>query len=810
MLTVFMVMVFGFCGQTLRPKAAAPLQSAANRSSNQSTQQNEAPSRDLLSTYCVGCHNERLKNGGLSLEQADVERIADNPELWEKIAWKIRIGAMPKVPAPRPDAATLERFVSSVEKTLDQAAAASPKAGRPALRRLNRQEYVNAIRDLLALEVDGPTLLPPDESNHGFDNGQGLSVTPSLLDRYMATAAKISRLALGDPTIPPVTEVYNLTITTQQNERMSEDLPFGTSGGIAVRHTFSADGEYEIRVTTPQFGRQKSEVIATLDRVPVGRWSLEPPASARLQIVAAEADENGNRAARDEPLTTRFVAKAGTRTVGVAFLNTRSGYLETLGGGVAGGLVPARTASVGTIESLAVSGPYGAIIPASSASRQRILICSPNEKPERVCARTVLGRLARGAFRRPVTSSDMDVLMQFYDEGRRAGGFDGGIRAALERILISPEFLFRIERGSDFAKPGTVFRISDLELASRLSFFLWSSVPDDELLEAAERKKLSDPIVLTKQTRRMLADPRARLLAANFAGQWLMTRNTRVIKPDPAAFPDFDDNLKDALAQETELFFESQVRDDKSVLDLLRADYTYLNERLAMHYGIPSVYGSHFRRVTLTDERRFGILGKGSVMMVTSHYDRTSPVVRGKWIMESLLGAPPPPPPPNVPPLPASNAERPTTIRERLELHRRNAVCASCHSMMDPFGFALENFGVTGQWRDTDGGKPIDTSAVLLDGSKVEGVVGLRNALLKRGSQFVTVFTERLLTYALGRGVEAYDRPALRQIVREAAPHDYRYSDLILGIVQSGPFQMNRTALQVEIAEEQTVGERNR
>jgi uncharacterized protein DUF1592/uncharacterized protein DUF1588/uncharacterized protein DUF1585/uncharacterized protein DUF1595 len=422
-----------------------------------------------------------------------------------------------------------------------------------------------------------------------------------------------------------------------------------------------------------------------------------------------------------------------------------------------------------------------------------------------VCARTILGKLARRAYRRPVRASDINVLMRFYDTGWQAGGFDAGIRAALERILISPEFLFRIERGPVGARPGTVFQLSDLELASRLSFFLWSSIPDDELLDVAERGKLRDPEVLAKQTRRMLADPRAKLLADNFAGQWLLTRNTRVIKPDPIEFPDFDDNLKEALARETELFFESQTRDDKSVLDLLRADYTYLNERLAVHYGIPNVYGSHFRRVTLTDERRFGILGKGSVMMVTSHYDRTSPVVRGKWIVENLLGAPPPPPPPNVPPLPASTAERPSTIRERLELHRRNAVCASCHSMMDPFGFALENFDVTGKWRDTDSGKPIDTSAVLLDGTTIEGVVGLRNALLNRSAQFVTVFAERLLTYALGRAVEASDRSALRKIVRDASLHDYRYSEIILGIVRSLPFQMNRTLPKVERPTDQTV-----
>ena len=759
----------------------------------------ETPDPELLTRYCVRCHSDRLETGGLTLEHADVDRIAEDPELWEKIAWKIRIGAMPKVPAPRPERPVLDRFASAVERALDRAAAAAPDPGPPTFHRLNRLQYVNAVRDLLGVEVDGPSLLPPDASSYGFDNSRGLSITPSLLDRYLSAAVRIARAAVGDPTIRPTTETYRIGQTVRQGERMSENLPFGTNGGLAVRHTFPLDGEYAVRVLLPGmssgafYSRPQSEVLVTVDGATVKHWSLDP-LRGRPPAVAAATRLEEDAPAREpgEDLVVRFAAKAGTRPVGVTLLNIRPGYAEGLRGGVVGDPGPVRRGASGRIESITVSGPFNAATPEDNESRRRIFICRPTASTdERACARQILTRLARRGFRRPVAASDVEALMPFYEEGRRVGGFDAGIQAALERLLISPQFLFRIERGPDGAKPNTVFRVSDVELASRLSFFLWNSPPDEELLSVAERGRLGEPAILAAQTRRMLADPRAALMAASFAGQWLGTRLVRELQPDPTLFP-LDANLKEALARETELFFESQLRDDRSVRDLLGANYTYLNERLATHYGIPNVYGSHLRRVTLTDERRFGILGKGGVMMVTSHANRTSPVVRGKWIMDNLVANPPPPPPPDIPPLPDDDAERPTTVRERLELHRRSPVCASCHTLMDPFGFALENFDVTGQWRDVDNGQPVDASGVTLDGSKMDGVVGLRQALLANRTQFATVFTERLLTYALGRGVDAPDRPAVRAIVREAAP-DFRWSDIILGIVESPPFQMNRT-----------------
>ena len=801
-----MLLLLAVCGVAFAasPSPAAPATPAAGPQATAATatpaeMPAETPDPELLTRYCVRCHSDRLETGGLTLEHVDVDRIAEDPELWEKIAWKIRIGAMPKVPAPRPERPVLDRFASAVESALDRAAAASPDPGPPTFHRLNRLQYVNAVRDLLGVDVDGPSLLPPDASSYGFDNDRGLSITPSLLDRYLSAAVRIARAAVGDPTIPPTTETYRIGQTVRQGERMSEDLPFGTNGGLAVRHTFPLDGEYAVRVLLPGmssgalYSRPQSEILVTVDGATVKHWSLGPLRGLRPAVAAATRPEEDAPAREPgEDLVVRFAAKAGTRPVGVTLLNIRPGYAEGLRGGVVGDPGPVSRGASGRIDSIVVSGPFNATTPEDNESRRRIFTCRPTASTdERACARQILTRLARGGFRRPVGASDVEALMSFYDEGRRAGGFDAGIQAALERLLISPQFLFRIERGPDGAKPNTIFRVSDVELASRLSFFLWNSPPDEELLSVAERGRLGEPAVLTAQTRRMLADPRAALMAAGFAGQWLGTRLVRELQPDPTLFP-LDANLKEALARETELFFESQLRDDRSVADLLGADYTYLNERLAAHYGIPNVYGSHMRRVTLTDERRFGILGKGGVLMVTSHANRTSPVVRGKWIMDNLVANPPPPPPADIPALPANDAALPTTVRERLEQHRSNPVCASCHTLMDPFGFALENFDVTGQWRDVDNGIRVDASGAALDGSKMDGVVGLRQALLANRTQFATVFTERLLTYALGRGVDAPDRPAVRAIVREAAP-DLRWSDIILGIVESPPFQMNRT-----------------
>ena len=735
--------------------------------------------RELLNQYCVRCHNEGTRSGGLALDQVDVDRVAENRELWEKVVWKVRIGAMPKVPSPKPNAAMLDRFLTSLETALDRAAEAAPVAGRPTLHRLNRLEYVNAVRDLLGLEIEGDALLPADVASYGFDNNEdALSLTPAILDRYMIAATKISRVVIGDPTIPPGLDIYSIRQSVGQSQRMSEDLPFGTKGGTVVRHTFPVDGEYELQVGLKGGAAfTPGEAVFTVDRERVGSWPLD----------SRRRDADGPSQSQDGPLSVRVEMKAGTRTLGAALLRTGAGYGEGLkmsrGGGGGGG-----------IDYIAVAGPYDGRVPEDSESRRRIFVCTPADPTEEEgCAEQILFALARRAFGRPVSRTDVEPLMRFYDTGRSGGDFDAGIQAAIERLLISPQFLFRVERAPVDAAPGMVFEVSDLELASRLSFFLWSGVPDDELLDLAERGELTDPAVLAQQVRRMLGDDRAAALANNFAGQWLRTRDTRTKTPDPRLFRGYNENLKEAMTLETEMFLESQLSEDRSVLNLLSADHTYLNEQLARHYGIAGVYGSHMRRVTLTDQRRFGILGKASVLMVTSHSHRTSPVLRGKWVMESLLGAPPPPPPPNVPPFPESNVEVPSTVRERMEQHRRNPVCASCHSAIDPFGFALENFDVTGKWRDTDANAPVDASATMLDGTPVEGPIELRDAVLANGDLFATVFTEKLLTYALGRSVEYYDRPAVRKIVRQAAVDDYRWSAIIMGIVQSAPFRTNRT-----------------
>ena len=540
--------------------------------------------RELLDRYCVRCHNARTQSGGLALDQVDVDRVAENRELWEKVAWKVRIGAMPKVPARRPDRATLDSFVTSLETALDRAAETAPVTGRPTLHRMNRLEYVNTVRDLLGLEIDGAALLPADVASYGFDNNQdALSLTPAILDRYMIAATKISRVAVGDPTIPPGLEIYSVRQAVRQSQRMSEDLPFGTRGGIVVRHTFPIDGEYEIQVgLQPGAAAALGEAIATVDRNRVGSWPLG--SKRRDADLPAEAG----------PLSVRVAMEAGTRTLGAALLRTGAGYGE--------GLTASRRGGGGGIDYIAVAGPYNGSVPVASESRRRIFICSPTDPTEEEgCAREILSTLARRALRRPVSDSDVAPLMGFYEAGRSDGDFNAGIQAALERLLISPQFLFRVERAPVDAAPATVFEVSDVELASRLSFFLWSTIPDGELLDIAERGELTDPAVLAQQVRRMLADDRAAALGDNFAGQWLRTRDTRNKTPDPGLFRNYDENLKEAMARETEMFLEGQMSEDRSVLDLLSADDTYVNQQLAEHYGISGVYGSHMRRVTLTE-----------------------------------------------------------------------------------------------------------------------------------------------------------------------------------------------------------------
>ena len=766
--------------------------------------------RAVLDQYCVTCHNQTARTAELLLDQADVENIGDGPEVWEKVLKKMRAGAMPPAGMPRPDQATYDSFATYLETALDSASAAHPNPGRPVLHRLNRVEYANAVRDLLAVEIDGTTLLPADDSRHGFDNiGDVLTVSPALLERYLSAARKISRLALGDPDISPVFEGYNVPKYFVQDDRMSEALPFGSRGGIAVRHNFPADGEYLLKVRLARNSRDY--ITGLLDQPHQLDVRLD---GARLELFTIGGETHGKSAplfsnnamgeraqdiyerTADDILEVRFPATAGPQQIEVAFLKETSmpeGPLRTpmskydlhnYKGGEPG------------VASVSITGPYDASGIGQTPSRDKIFVCRPSSaQDEESCATKILSTLARRAYRRPLTEDDIQTLLAFYKAGHNEGGFEAGIGSALERILVGPEFLFRIEVDPENVASNTAYRISDLELASRLSFFLWSSIPDNQLLELAEGGKLQDPLVMEQQVRRLLKDSRSKALVSNFAAQWLQLRSLRAINPDQDVFPYFEENLREAFRVETELFFESLLREDRSVLELLSANYTFVNERLARHYGIPDVYGSHFRRVELETEERRGLLGKGSILTLTSYANRTSPVLRGKWVLENLLGTPPPPPPPNIPDLVESDQDgQAFSMREAMEQHRANPACATCHNVMDPLGFALENFDGIGTWRTTDAGDPIDSSGVLPDGTPFRGPAELQRVLLEsKSEEFVATATERLLTYALGRGVESYDAPAIRSIIREAAPKNYRWSSLILGIVKSTPFQMRRS-----------------
>ncbi len=752
----------------------------------------------LVNQYCVTCHNEKLKTSGLMLDKTDLAMVSEDAPVWEKVVRKLRAGQMPPLGMPRPDKPAYDSLASYLETELDRTAASNPNPGRPAaVHRLNRAEYTNAIRDLLALEIDSESLLPSDNSGGGFDNiGDALSVSPVLMEKYLTAARKIGRLAIGDTSLRPQVETYEVSEYLKQDVRVSEHLPFGSHGGLAVRHLFPLDGEYLAEVSL-----QKTEGLTV-------RGIAEPhPVDIRLdgtriKLVTVGGDNQGESHGQsaqdtvppslaqfeyertaDADLEFRFPAAAGMHVLGVAFLNEFYAAENQ------------RAEDDIGVSSLTITGPIDVIGPGDTPSRRRIFVCTPTGAgEEEICARKILSTLARRAYRRPVNDADVQDLMAFYRDGKDGGDFETGILMALRKILISPEFLFRIERDPPNIAPNSVYPISDLELASRLSFFLWSSIPDDELLDLAERGRLKDPSVLEKQVRRMVADPRSRALVDNFAGQWLYLRNVKMADPSKDVYSEFDENLRDAFRQETELFFESMLREDRPVLDLMRADYTFLNERLARHYGIPKVFGSRYRRVTLTDENRKGLLGQGSILMVTSIANRTSPVVRGKWVLENLLGTPPPQPPPNVPALKEKGeGGKPLTMRGLMEQHRANPACASCHKLMDPIGFALENFDGIGGWRTTDAGVPIDPSGVLPDGSKIQGVAELRNALLSHPEQIVHTVTEKLLMYALGRGVQHYDQPAIRGILREASPGDYRWSSIIWGIVKSTPFQMRRS-----------------
>jgi hypothetical protein len=771
-----------------------------------------SPGRALLDQYCVTCHNDRVRAAGLILtgDRVNVDRASENAATWEKVVRKLGSGAMPPARMPRPPAAVLESFVTDLETALDRAAAAAPNPGRPAPHRLNRAEYTNAIRDLLALEIDGRSLLPPDDSGYGFDNiASVLSLSPGLLERYMLTAHKIARLAVGDPAQHPGTETHRILITTRQTDRMSEDLPFGSRGGMAFRYTFPLDGEYQVSVRMQKefasgrirgIGRQE-EIEVRLDgqRVKVFTFGGKYADAKRRGAFGLPMDDAQTRyeLSGDADLNARFQASAGPHVVGVSFVKMSEAEPEMPYPGRmpvasianfsdADGLMEVDTIAIASVKTTTAG---------DTPSRRRIFVCRPDAGgSEEACAKTILAHLARLAYRRPATDRDLQPLLGIYHSSRKEGNFEAGIESALERILIAPEFLFRIEQDPPKTAPSSAYRISDIDLASRLSFFLWSSIPDDELLNAAERRKLSDPAVLDQQVRRMLADRRSTALTTNFGGQWLRVRSTQAVTPDVNEFPEFDDNLRDAMQRETELFLESQMREDRPLAELLTANYSFLNQRLAEHYGIPGIYGTQFRRVTYTsDNPRRGLLGQGSILTVSSYPTRTSPVLRGKFILE-LMGTPPPPPPPNVPVLEETRVEgKVLSVREQMELHRKNPVCAGCHASMDPLGFALENFDAVGKWRTVGhGGVKIDAAASLPDGTKFEGARELRELLLTRRREFTGAFVEKLLTYAIGRGVDYYDMPAVRAIMREAAPKDYCWSSIIIGIAKSMPFEYRK------------------
>ena len=777
--------------------------------------------RQVLNRYCVGCHNDRTLTASLTLQNLDLARAGEDAhetEVWEKVVRKLATRSMPPAGRARPDDATYAALTDWLAGRIDDAAAERPNPGRRhAVHRLNRAEYANAIRDLLALEIDERTLLPPDDSGFGFDNiADVLSVSPMLTERYLAASRKIARLAVGDPALRPTTEVFAIDKNLRQDGRVSDDLPFNSRGGLAVSHFFPVDGEYVVKINLLRTydGRvrgmlEQHQLEVRLDGALVESLTVGGP------ILGPDGlpERRDLRNVPDDGQEVRFAAPAGPATLAVSFVERhayregmrRPDYRVTSYEYAGDQTIPP---GIGSVE---VRGPYHITGRGDTPSRRRIFTCRPEtEADETPCATEIVSRLARRAFRRPVTGRDVEMLLGFYEEGRRrtvpvpggvsaTGDFDAGIEMALRRILVSPDFLFRRETDPVDIGPGEPYAVSDLELASRLSFFLWSSIPDDELLTAAEQGLLRDPEVLTAHVRRMLGDPRTRALVDNFGGQWLYLRNMPLVTPDPQAFPDFDGNLREAMAREMTLFLDSQIREDRSVLDLLTADYTFVNERLADHYGMPNVYGNHFRRVRLdeADAVRRGLLGKGSLLTVTSYAHRTSPVLRGKWLLENILGTPPPPPPPDVPALEENDEPgvAPRSVRERLEQHRANPVCASCHRIMDPLGFALENFDGIGRWRDVAAdGTAVDASGTLTDGTAVDGPATLRRALVARQDNFVTTVAEKLLTYAVGRGVESHDGPAVRGIVAATAAGDYRWSALVEGIVRSTPFQMRRSA----------------
>ena len=778
--------------------------------------------RAVLDRYCVTCHNGRLLTGGLSLEEAAVDAAdpSRHADVWERVIAKLRTGAMPPPGRPRPDAATYDAVAARLEADIDRVAAANPDPGRTStVHRLNRTEYRNAVRDLLALDLDVTPLLPGDEtSDTGFDNNADvLSISTAQLERYLSAARTISRLAVGLPPAAPAFETFDVPLLLLQDDRQSEDLPLGSRGGVAIPHHFPVDGEYLVKIELRSnwqdyiLGLGSEHLLdVRIDGELVQRFTVGGEDHGRPAPVTFTIAERGDPEweaylqTADDDLEVRVPVEAGPRTVGVSFVRNVWEPEGILLPRQAGEVLSNDEAYHGNaaVAAVGIGGPYEPAGPGDTPSRRAVFTCRPDagasEAAERACAEEIVSGLARRAYRRPVTAADVDTLLGFFDSGRESGGgFDAGVQLALERMLVDPDFLLRIERDPAGAAPGAPYRLSDVEIASRLSFFLWGSIPDEALLDAAEAGRLTDPAVLDEQVRRMLADPRARSLVDDFAMQWLHLRNLEDVKGDPVPFPDFDDNLVEAFRHETTLFLASTLREDRSVLDLLDADYTFVNERLARHYGIPGVYGSRFRRVPLPDlTQRGGLLGHGGLLALTSYPTRTSPVLRGKWLLDTILGAPPPSPPPDVPALPeGEGGGRTTSVRERLERHRQAPACATCHASIDPPGFALEQYDGLGAWRTRDEyGNPVDASATLPSGRRVEGMAGLRAWLLERPGQFAGTVTEKLLSYALGRGLEHADRPTVRAVVREAAADDYRWSALVAGIAKSPAFLMRNAA----------------
>ncbi len=807
--------------------AASSLLPAAE-SENQSV---SGSNRALLDQYCVICHNQavvnsvaqpneglqtlQLRDVGLTLDVEDVSNLAENPEVWEKVIKKLRVGVMPPPNYPRPDKESYDGFRTFLENELDRVASRQINPGRTqAFHRLNQTEYQNSVRDLLDLDIDVADMIPTDAPDqYGFDNNADvLALSPLSVERYVSAAHKIAELAVGATPRGASINTYEVPLNLIQDDRLSEELPFGSRGGTAIEHMFPVDGEYRIKLNLQtnyvDFVRgydQPHKVELSLDGQHLETFAFGGDAPGTPAPYSYAGNIRGNddweefmMAFAEEGFEIQVNVKAGPRVIGATFPremweNEGIQQPRLFGYHLAVTELPDSNPAVDSIE---IEGPLSVDGPGDTPSRRRIFSCLPaNLDEEPACAQQILSSLARRAYRRPVSESDVQGLVEFYNQGRLDGGFEGGIQFALERVLVSPDFLFRIEQDPADAQPGAMYAISDIELASRMSFFLWSSPPDDELLILAERGALREPGMLEQQVQRMMADPHADAFIKNFVGQWLYLRNLEDFYPDPAAFPEFDENLRTALQRETELFIDDQIRSDASLLELLSADYTFVNERLARHYDIPGVYGSRYRKVTVDGNQRGGLLGHGGLMMVTSYPNRTSPVLRGKFVLENLLGGPPPEPPPNVPALETSSDGKILTMREAMVMHRENPACRVCHAAMDPIGFSLENYDVVGKWRREFAGQPIDASGLLPDGNTFDGPDGLRGLLLERPDDLVGTITEKLMRFALGRSLEYYDMPEVRAVVRAASEDDYRWSSIILGVIESTPFQMRRTEL---------------